>query len=239
MAVEGNKNFYDGTDAEIASGTQVFSAEISANFATYGLTNAQATSYATLSGNYVSKWNIATNPTTRTKVSVGEKNDARTALKIAARDLASIINGIPTVTDPQKVALGLRVRDTHPTPSPVPGESPVLTIENAGGNIIKVKLRGEGLNKRGKPTGVKGAATYYWIGDETPSPNTPWQAFGNTGRTDFNMSFPLSLPQGTKVWVIASWYNGRGQFGPACQPVSTLLLGQQAPQQGNIMSIAA
>jgi len=233
MPVDLNKNFFDGTDAEIASGTQVFSGVINTDFALYGLTNAQATSYSILSGQYFAAWQAATNPATRTHGTVAAKNAAKIALKAAAKDLASIINGTPTVTDQMKIDVGLRVSDGR-TPWPVPTVAPKIGISNYGGNTLKVILSDANVQKRGKPAFVKGAAVYYWVGEETPNENTPWVTFGNTGRTLFNMEFPSSLPQGTKVWVIAAWFNGRGQFGPSCQPVSTLLLGQSTFQQGNL-----
>ncbi|HQY89827.1 MAG TPA: hypothetical protein PK402_14330, partial [Tepidisphaeraceae bacterium] len=228
-----NRNFYDGTDAQLASGTQLFAAEISSGFASYGLTSAQATSYDTLSGNFVGAYDIATNPVTRTKSAIAAKNAAKTALKIKARDLVAIINATPTVTDEQKINLGLHVRNPTPTPVPVPDFAPVMTISNVGGNTLAIKLREVDMNRRGKPPLVKGAAVYFYVGEETPDVNTPWIAFGNSGRANFQMEFPSSLAQGTKVWIIAAWYNNRGQYGPSCQPMSTLLLGQTAFQQGN------
>ena len=128
MPVDLNKNFFDGTDAEIASGTQVFSGVINTDFALYGLTNAQATSYSILSGQYFAAWQAATNPATRTHGTVAAKNAAKIALKAAAKDLASIINGTPTVTDQMKIDVNLHVRDTSPTPIPAPETAPLINV---------------------------------------------------------------------------------------------------------------
>ena len=54
-------------------------------------------------------------PSTRTKGQTAAKNAAKILLKVAASDLAKIIEGTSTVTDQQKIDLGLNVRAT-PTP---------------------------------------------------------------------------------------------------------------------------
>src|SRR5204862_8282096 len=62
----------------------------------------------------------ANDPTTRTKGAVAAKDDAAAALKLQAATIAKLIDGTPTVTNQQKLDLGLSVRKV-PAPMPAPG----------------------------------------------------------------------------------------------------------------------
>lgn len=122
------RSFFGGNDAQLNAGTIAFATQISATPTVFGLTSAQATSYQTLSTAYTTSYLAALNPLTRTKAKVQAKNDARTALKLLASELAKLIEGTATVTPEQKVALGLSVRGT-PTPVNTLGQPNKFKIE--------------------------------------------------------------------------------------------------------------
>lgn len=117
-----DRSFFYGTDAEIAAGSANFSTRITATPAAYGLVAAQATAYAAVNAAYQTAYTTAITPATRTKGAVAAKNDAKDALRAMASDLAKIIDGTPTVTDQQKIDLGLAIRKT-PTPNPADGSA--------------------------------------------------------------------------------------------------------------------
>ena len=114
------RSFFMGTDAELYTGSANFSTKISATPTAYGLVAAQATAYGTLNTNYASAYTASQALSTRTKSSVASKNASKILLKAMASDLAKIIDGTSTVTDAQKLDLGLNVRAT-PTPVGPPG----------------------------------------------------------------------------------------------------------------------
>ena len=109
-------NFFNGTDAELYSGSNAFAAKITASPTSYGLVAGQATSYGTLNTTFATNYLAAIDPTTRTKAKVEAKNVAKAALKANAQALARIIQATPSVTNEQKLDLGVNVRAT---PSPV------------------------------------------------------------------------------------------------------------------------
>lgn len=134
------KSFFMGTDAELYTGSANFSTKITATPTAYGLVAAQATAYATLNTNYASAYTASQAPSTRTKSAVASKNAAKILLKAMASDLAKIIEGTATVTDGQKLDLGISVRAT-PTPVGDPGTPEALDValDGAGGLILKWK----------------------------------------------------------------------------------------------------
>lgn len=69
-------SFFTGTYAELYTGSQSFSTQISATPTAFGLTAPQATAYATLNTTYATAYLAAQDPATRTKGQVAAKRDA-------------------------------------------------------------------------------------------------------------------------------------------------------------------
>lgn len=149
------RSFFNGTDGQLYTGSKAFATKILATPTAYGLTEAQATAYAALDAVYAAAYVAAIDPETRTKAKVRAKNDAKVPLKIMASDLAKIIDGTATVTNEQKIDLGLSVRDT---PSPM-GDPGVCTD-------FRVTLNGDGTLlfkwKCKNPVGAHGTIYQIW-----------------------------------------------------------------------------
>jgi hypothetical protein len=212
------------TDNGLLAWSANYLALLTASPATYGITFAMATAYGTVHAAYAAAL-AACDPNTRNKSAVVAKNQARVNLKAAAGLLANTINGVATVTNAQKIALGLTVR-AKPTPSPVPANAPGLDIISSSAWTVKIKLHDTASSaKRGKPTGVTGASVFSFIGATPPNDMGSWQFEGNTGKTTIDVAFANTNAPGTKVWLTAFWFNGSKQSGPACAPVSANLPG--------------
>ena len=84
------KPFYNSTQAELASGAQNLVEIVTPALATYGITAPTMTQYTTLTDNYVSLLELATEPATRTSVAIENKEAARKLLRAASVDLAKI-----------------------------------------------------------------------------------------------------------------------------------------------------
>ena len=91
-----------------------------------------------------------------------------------------------------------------------------------------------------KPQGVRAALIFVAIGDEPPERGSAgWRYHSSTGRLTFDVSFPLDLAPGTKVWICAAWVNTRNEPGPACSAVGTLIRFDTHIQFGKSMGLAA
>lgn len=208
-----------------------FLALLTASPTTYGITIAMATAYGAVHADYATNL-AACDPNARNKSSVVAKNQSRINLKAAARLLSNTINGVATVTDAQKTALGLNVR-AKPSPIPAPSDAPGLDIVSVYAWTVKIKLHDSAAgSKRGRPAGVSGAGLFSFVGDIAPTNIALWNFEGNVGKTIIDIAFDSSNPSGTKVWFTAFWFNNRKQSGPACPPASTNL-------QGGSVSLAA
>jgi hypothetical protein len=199
------KNFYMLPDSQLALASANFFTMITAAPATYSLTAAQATAYGT-------------------KVTVGNKNLARRALRANAILLAGIVRNTPTVTNPQLEALGLLPRIV-PTPIPAPSASPVVQVLSVSGNSVNIRLRNGTGSGRGKPPGVKSATVFSYVGAVAPTDITLWQYQGVMTKVTATVGFPDTVVGGSRVWITAIWANNRAQSGPAADPVSTNIAG--------------
>ncbi|MGC4032336.1 MAG: hypothetical protein QM754_11510 [Tepidisphaeraceae bacterium] len=219
------------TDNGLLSFALNFKTLITAAPTTYGLTAAQATAYGTVVTTYANAL-AACDPGIRSATAVAAKNTARDALKLASDQTANLINGTPSVTDAQKVALGIPPR-AKPTPIPAPSTPPSVEIISVSGWNVKVGLRTSSTDaKRRKPAGVAGATVMSYVGPTPSNDMSKWKYEGMSGKTIVEVTFPITVPPGSQVWLTAFWFNNRKQTGPAAQPIGTNL-------QGGTVSMAA
>jgi hypothetical protein len=222
-------DFLPTRESELVTWSTNFKTKITAAPTTYGLTAAQATAYTTLHNNFVTAYNTANDPLTRSPVNIIAKDTAKTALIANARMLARTVQGTSTVTAAQKEDLGLNPRSNQPSPIPPPASAPDIDIISTTGNTVKIRLHEAGEpTKRGKPAGVAGAAVFSFIGANPPTEMSDWNFEGLTTKTVLDIIFPAATSPGSKVWITAFWRNPRDQSGPAATPVTTNIPGGSA-----------
>ncbi len=219
MASSGNRGFLPQTDAALLAWSLNFSTKVTATPTAYGLTAAQATAYQALHDAFASAL-AACDPAIRNKPAVATKNDARLALKDDARLLARLVQGTASVTDAQKLELGLNVR-AAPSPIPAPSQAPGIDILGIAGRTVSIRLHGDAVLKRAKPPGCKGASVFSFAGGASaPTDPSVYKFEGNTTRTVFDVVVPDSVEPGTTVYITAMWWNERAESGPAATPVA-------------------
>jgi hypothetical protein len=222
------RNFYSGTDAELASGAANVVAIVTPVPATYGLTAPLVTSYTTLSTSYSSLLALATAPATRTSVAIENKNLAKRSLRAATVNLSRIATATPTVTNAMLMGLGFNQR-LIPTPRPVPPTPPAIEVLAVAGRVATVRVRDTATEGRGLPFGARSANVYSYVGPAAPADPRAYHFEGPTTRAKFQLVFPNDVPSGATVWLSASWVNGRGQASVGSVPISFTLQGGAVP----------
>lgn len=210
-------------DAEFLQWSRVFSETISADPTSFGLTAAQAAEYASLHNAYADAFQTSFEPATRTAPAIVVKNETRSDAEAYARLLVRIVQATPIVTDEQRSALSITVRDRNPSPVPRPNEAPHAFVDLVRGSTVRVRLRSEESPRRSKPEGVAGAMIYSFVGDTPPDEIHDWAFNGATTRTTTEITFGDGIQPGARVWITACWFNPRAQRGPAAQPASTYI----------------
>jgi len=233
-----DRSFFYGTDAETASGSANFSSLIQGTPTAFGLVAAQGTAYEVVNMAYQVAYDAAITPATRTKGAVAAKNDAKKALRVMASDLSKIIDGTPTVTDQQKIDLGLAIRKT-PSPVPVPTDRPDVDLVSVTARTVTIRVHGGTSDKRGKPDRTTAAWVYSYVGVNYPTDPTAWDFQGATTRSNHEIVFPDSVANGAQVWICAAWINAKQQAGPVSVPITTNVQGGGVSSATSGMKIAA
>jgi hypothetical protein len=75
----------------------------------------------------------------------------------------------PIITDAQRIALGLHVRDKKPSTISVPPTRPELDIDVLDFRRLKILFHDMGHDNKAKPHGVNGAVIAYAVLDAPPA----------------------------------------------------------------------
>jgi hypothetical protein len=222
------ENFYFGKEATVVTGSANFASVIATDFASLGLTSAQSTAFGTLNTALQAAYSAAIDPTTRTRVTIAQKNLALKNMRSSAILLSKIIYATSTVTDAQLIGLGLLPRSTR-TPIPAPSTAPVVEVGVVSGRLVNLRLRSADFpDRRGMEPGAKGANLYSYVGATPPADARDYHFEGMTTRTIAQIVFPADVASGATVWLSARWVSARGQLGPASAPVRFTLQGGAA-----------
>ena len=198
----------------------------------FGLTTAQVGAYEAAFNAYRDALLVARNEATRTRLTIGEKDVARDALRLISRQLAKVVEATVSVTDNQKRALRLNVRK-KPSPIPMTNERPVNRIVGVDGRTVTVGIQaGTEQTKTARPKGIVSTLVYYFVGETYSSDPMLWSFWGATTEHKPKVTLPDSVPAGSQVWFLCSWLSARGETSMPSMPVSTFIAG------GNVGSMA-
>lgn len=207
-------SYIPSTDAGVRDWLNNFAALISADPAAYGLTAPDAATLTTLADAYDAAYLIATNPSTRTTPAVNAKDAARNQAIETFRVFAAQIKANLGVTDEQKLALGLHINDTTPTPIPPPSTFPSLTITSSSNGIHVLRYADSGNpGSSAKPAGVANLQLFRNLG-AAPGVDVDTALFVNAyTRQNIQIAYPPE-EAGLFATYIARWANAKGEPGP-------------------------
>lgn len=224
-----SKDYIPSRDAELVGWSNNFEQIVAAAPVALGLTVAQAAAYTAANADWQAAYTAGTDPSTRNVGTVAQKREKRAAIVALARQYNAIIQATPSVTDQQKLDLGLHVKDAEPSPSHAPTFAPGVVVLSVFNRTARTRLFDPANpTKRGKPDNCAGAQVFSYVGEEPPADLSAWTSEGNTSRTALDITFPTSVAPGAKIWITARWFGPRFQNGPAATPVMTNLPGGSA-----------
>jgi len=200
-------------DADFNVWQNTITAEAIANATAWLLDQAWVTSILTPAS---TKWNAAwaayENPTTRTPLITATKRDVRAEYEILLKILVANLKVNTRLTDDDRRAVGIHIKDTKPTPAPTPTTYPVLKIDTSTSRRLIVNFRDSASNSLAKPKGVHGAEIRWIIADQQPTVEQLTNSTFDT-RTPYTLIF-TGEQRGKTVWICARWENTRGEKGP-------------------------
>lgn len=207
-------------DADFLAWLDNFDDLTAINFAAYGLTGGEAATITTQRTNYDAAFLAATNPATRTPVTVATKDTTKATALATVRPLAQKIRNNPAVSDPDRVALGLTVPDTSPSPIPAPITFPLLDLLRATPGQHWLQYRDSDTpTAKAKPFGALGMELWQVIG-VAPGVDPDLASYIGTV-TKSPLSVTLNVADvGKYATYWARWITRRGLVGPWSSPVS-------------------
>jgi hypothetical protein len=206
-----------------------FDTRITATPTTFGLTAAQATAYTALHDPFVAGYNAmmaARADGTRSEAQTAIKDAAKTALLAMARELYSFVQANTSVSDADKILLGVKPRDYSKSTISAPTARPGMDLVSVVARTVTVHIHDSASSsKRGKPAGAISAWVYTYVGSEYPSDPSMWQFQGAFNKPEAEIVFPDSVASGAQVWICAAWASRRGETGPVSVPITTNVQG--------------
>lgn len=211
-------------DGDVLAYTLNFSTYLTAHAVALGMTAANATTYAGLQSDYAAALKAATEPSTRGKATIANKDAAKKQIVALTRSYAQMIGRNVNVTNEQRLALGLNIRKQR-TVVPPPATAPVIQVLSVNAWTVRLKLKNADGTRRARPVGAIGAAVFSYAGSAPPVSLSDWKYEGVCGKDIIEIVTDADLPSGAKVWLTAQWFSARKETSPCCNPVSTIIQG--------------
>jgi len=210
-------------DADLADWSNNFSTLITAAPTTYGLVAGDATNISDVVDPFLAAYAIIVVPATKTVVTVADKNTTKFAMLSVVRGYAQRVAVNPGVSDSDKIALGLNLHGTPPTPVPPPTTIPLLSLLGATPLNFTLRYADELTpDKRSKPFGAVRLDTFVKI-DTAPKvdPEDSLYYGGFTKQPAFVTFAPEDAGKYATIW--GRWATRKGDVGPWSAPVSQII----------------
>jgi hypothetical protein len=215
-------NFIPAQDPQALIWMQTFSAGISANPSLYLLSAPDAVSIASAVNGFDVALAASSDPATRTAVTVAEKDEARISAEQICRQYAILIKYNAGVSDPDKIAIGVRPVNPNREPINCPQTSPLLSVIAATPGVQTLRYADSTTpDSAKKPFGATELQLFRAIAPPSTPITDPGAAsfYGKFTRNPVGVEFDAA-DNGKQATYFARWASRRGQTGPWSAPIS-------------------
>jgi hypothetical protein len=221
-AIVMRKSYFPSTDAKLCGWAAHLTAQLSADYAHFGLTLQQVEDLSARAEAFRAAMLAAAPVTERSQSLVARRNLAREAFKDAARRVVAIIRAQVNVGDDERVQLGLTIPSPRRRETSRPQQAPNVIVHAVQGHSVKLFLMDAETGARRKPQDVRSALIFLAVGEEPPEQgDAQWKLLACTGSANCRVMLPAHLTPGTKVWFCVAWADSKSRIGPASTPIHT------------------
>ncbi len=169
----------------------------------------------------------------RSEAMTAVRNATRLAMLNLLRPIYAAVQASTSISDADKIALGVHVKAKGRTREPVPAFAPLLSVMRVDGSVVSLRVRDpEQPDRKGRPPRTEGISLFTYVGAAPPDDASAFRFKANTGRVSIDVTFPASVPMGAAVWFVASFFNNRKESGPTCRPIrATIGAGSRMPMR--------
>ena len=213
-------DYIPASDADFDVWSKNFVDYVVANAATMGITPAQVTSLQGGQTDWGAKYPASITKQAEAFSATQAKNDARGEYEDLVRSLVGMVQANPSVTDPQRQALGITVRSTTRTANSAPASRPVATIDISQRLQHTINFSDESTpTSRAKPDGVQGCEIWMKVGEPAPAGPSDVHYLALDTRTPYVVRFDAA-DAGKTAYYMLRWMSTRGETGPWSTTVS-------------------
>ncbi len=153
------------------------------------------------------------------------KDTNRLAYEAAIRALVNRLQASPAVSDSEKEALGIPVRDTIRSPIGAPTSRPLGSADTSQRLRVTISFVDELTpTTRAKPNGVFGCEVWVKIGGTAPLDLNECTFLALDTRSPYTAQFDGEDANKTAHFVLR-WANAKGEAGPISETVSATIAG--------------
>lgn len=211
-------------EMDLAGWVLNFAQLIAASPSTYGLMVSDATEITLVQNNFAVALALATNPGTKTRASVTDKDAKKATMLAVIRPYAQTIKRNLGISNLVKANLGLTIDATTNTPVPAPTTFPILAVTAI--QSLRHILRfsdSASPDKRGKPKGAERMQLFRYVGT-TPPASTDQMAFvADITKQPVTVS-QASGDAGKFAYYAARWATRTGLTGPFSAVISAAII---------------
>ena len=201
-------------DGKALTWMQKFSGVLSARAEVYGVSDADAENLAMLVDRYAESYPLAIDELTRGPVTVAKKDEARAFAEQACRTFAILIKANAGISDPDKIAIGVRPVNPGRTPVDAPTTYPMLMV--VGGTPLAQTVRYADSATPGsgrKPFGAIQLQLFVTLAEAVAADPTDARLQGTHTRNPVGVGFDKA-DDGKVATYFARWITRRGDAGP-------------------------
>jgi len=207
-------NYLPTRESDLKNFALNFATRVVAEPANYGLTGNDATAINTVVQNFVTRYDLTTQPATRTKPVLMAKNAAKEVLLLQLRRYGMVIKSNLGLNDSAKAELGLNVPAAERVPVTAPTSHPIITVVASGTRQHELRFSDDASPESwAKPAGARGLQLFRKLGDTPPESALICEFVAFVTRSSLILDYQLA-DEGKRAWYIARWQTATGLMGP-------------------------
>ena len=213
-------DFVPAQDGPALNWMEHFVDGLAASPGTYAVSQPDLDNLRDVIGEYAEGFRLATGETTRTKVTINDKDQARAVAEQLCRSFAKRIKANDGIPDSAKIAVGVRPENNGRQPIYAPASSPLLNVVGATPGAQTLRYADSATPNSGrKPFGAAQIELYVAVLDEPTADEGAARFIGNFTRNPIAVEFAHE-DDGKVATYFARWGGRRGDAGPWSLPVA-------------------
>lgn len=218
------------SDSEFLAWSRTFTAYVTANSAALGLTAMEVASLSGLTTNFETAFAANLTAQQTAQAARQTKETALDNLTTTIRTLVRKLQASTSVTDTQRAAMGITVRDRVATAASAAGMTsrPLGVVDTAQRLRHEIRFTDEATpTRKAKPAGVMGCEIWVKVaaaGEPAPADPSQLQFLGLDTASPYTAEYPGSEAGKTAHYMLR-WVNTRGDKGPWSETVSATIVG--------------